>query len=73
MEELTERQTEILDYIKSHLLDYHSIPNIHQTARHFDVYHNSINDHYKSLEKKGYIVKFHGKYRLPNSIKIIGR
>lgn len=70
MEKLTNRQKEILDYIKSYIAKHGYPPAVREVGTAFGL--NSpatTQSHITALEKKGYIKKTNSKYR---SIEIVG-
>lgn len=55
-EQLTERQSEILDYITSSIDERGYPPTLREIGEHFGIRStNGVNDHLKALEKKGYL------------------
>ena len=55
MKKLTLRQEEILNFIKSYLMDHKYPPAIRDVAENFNISVKGSYDHIKALEKKGYI------------------
>ncbi len=56
MEALTERQEELLNYIKDHILIHGYPPSIREMCDHMGIRStNGVNDHLKALVRKGYI------------------
>ena len=55
MRELTKRQIEILDFIKSFLVGHKYPPTIREIAGNFEISVKGAYDHVKALEKKGQI------------------
>lgn len=70
MEKLTNRQNEVLDYIKSYVAKHGYPPTVREIGKALGL--NSpatIQSHISSLENKGYIRKTNSKYR---SLEIVG-
>jgi repressor LexA len=56
LEELTERQQEILDYIRRHIEENGYPPTVREIGSAFGIRStNGVADHLKSLERKGYL------------------
>ena len=56
MDALTERQEELLEYIKDHILTHGYPPSIREMCNHMGIRStNGVNDHLKALVRKGYI------------------
>lgn len=56
MEELTERQREILTFIQTHIDDKGYPPTVREIGQAFGIRStNGVSDHLKSLERKGYL------------------
>lgn len=56
MEELTERQREILTFIQTHITDNGYPPTVREIGQAFGIRStNGVSDHLKSLERKGYL------------------
>ena len=53
MKKLTNRQNEVLAFIKEYLLNHHYPPTIREIAAHFSISVKGAYDHVKALEKKG--------------------
>jgi repressor LexA len=57
-EELTERQQEILDYIRRHITENGYPPTVREIGSAFGIRStNGVADHLKSLERKGYLAR----------------
>jgi repressor LexA len=57
-EPLTERQEEILAFIKRAILEQGYPPTIREIGEHFGIRStNGVNDHLKALERKGYLLR----------------
>jgi repressor LexA len=55
-EPLTERQADVLAYIKQHIAAKHYQPSVREIGRHFGITSpNGVICHVKALERKGYI------------------
>ena len=70
MEKLTDRQKEVLDYIKSYVASHGYPPAVREIGKALGL--NSpatIQSHITALESKGYIKKTNSKYR---SLEIVG-
>jgi repressor LexA len=52
MKPLTERQKEVLDFIRYYIDDHHYPPTIREIAGNFDISVKGAHDHVKALEKK---------------------
>jgi repressor LexA len=64
MEELTERQTEILAFIRQHIEANGYPPTVREIGRAFEIRStNGVADHLKSLERKGYLARVNLKSR----------
>lgn len=57
--ELTDRQREILDYMKEHIRIRY--PTIREIAEYFDVQPATIHDHIQALRRKGYLPEYRTK------------
>ena len=55
MKGLTERQTEILDFIRSHIADRRYPPTLREIGQHFGISVKGVYDHMKALQKKSRI------------------
>ena len=55
MKPLTNRQTEILDFIKGFIKSHKYPPTIREIAGNFEISAKGAFDHVKALKKKGYI------------------
>ncbi len=55
MKELTRRQKEVLEFIKSYMKEHKFPPTIREIGEHFGISVRGSYDHVKALEKKGYI------------------
>jgi repressor LexA len=63
MKKLTNRQNEVLAFIKEYLLDHHYPPTIREIAAHFSISVKGAYDHVKALEKKGFVKSGSSKSR----------
>ena len=70
MKNLTQRQSEILQFIKEFLTEKHYSPSIREIASYYSITPKGAYDHVKALEKKGYIAVSHNKSR---SISLISK
>ena len=64
MKPLTLRQERVLIYIKRHILMYDNFPTMKQIGEHFGISRNGAQGHIDALNKKDYIEKIEGNYRL---------
>jgi len=55
MKKLTQRQEQVLDFIKSFIIENHFPPTIREISGHFSISVKGAYDHIKALEKKSYI------------------
>ena len=55
MKELTPRQQEVFNFIKSYLIKHKYPPSVRDIAGYFKISVKASHDHIKALEKKGYI------------------
>jgi repressor LexA len=63
-EELTERQSEILDYIRRHITEQGYPPTVREIGSAFGIRStNGVADHLKSLERKGFLERGNLKSR----------
>ena len=69
MKELTKRQTQILDFIKSFLVEHKYPPTIREIAGNFEISVKGAYDHVKALEKKSQIRCDLGRSR---AIEVLG-
>jgi repressor LexA len=53
--ELTDRQREIFDFIKTFIKERGYPPSIREIGAHFHIYPRAVLDHLRALEKKGYL------------------
>ena len=53
--ELTARQKEVFDFIRSFIKEKGFPPSVREIAGHFDIYPRAAFDHLKALERKGYL------------------
>ncbi len=68
--ELTNRQSQILDYITSSISDRGFPPTLREIGTFFGIKStNGVNDHLKALEKKGFLLRDHLKSRAMRPIK----
>src|SRR5258708_33977677 len=57
-EPLTERQEKILSFIKKSIVDQGYPPTIREIGEHFGIRStNGVNDHWKALERRGYLLR----------------
>ncbi len=64
MEKLTNRQEDVLKYIKNYISKYNYPPAIREIGKSLGLHSPAtIHSHLESLEKKGYIKKGNAKYR----------
>ena len=63
MKKLTDRQKEVLAFIKSYLADHHYPPTIREIAARFSISVKGAYDHVKALKKKGSIRAGYSKSR----------
>jgi len=70
MNDLTDRQKEVLEYIESFIQENPYPPTIREIAAHFEMSVKGAYDHLKALERKGRIRAGGGRSR---KIEIIGR
>lgn len=69
MKELTQRQGEVLDYIKHYSRECHYPPTIREISEHFGISIRGAYDHVKALEKKHYLRSGTNRSR---TIEVIG-
>jgi repressor LexA len=55
MMELTSRQQEIFDFVRSFVKERGYPPSVREIGEHFNIYPRAVFDHLKALEKKGYL------------------
>ncbi len=68
--ELTNRQSQILDYITSSISDRGFPPTLREIGEFFGIKStNGVNDHLKALEKKGFLLRDHLKSRAMRPVK----
>jgi repressor LexA len=53
--ELTTRQKEIFDFVRSFIKERGYPPSVREIGEHFNIYPRAAFDHLKALEKKGYL------------------
>jgi repressor LexA len=53
--ELTSRQGEIFDFIKTFIKERGYPPSVREIGKHFNIYPRAAFDHLKALERKGYL------------------
>jgi repressor LexA len=64
MNNLTARQSQVLEYIVKYLERYSYPPTVREIAKHLGTrWSTAAFDHLRALEKKGYIIREHGKAR----------
>ena len=54
---LTNRQRQILEYLRSYLSDHGYPPSFRETAGHFKINLGTVQDHLKALSRKGYLIR----------------
>ncbi len=66
MMNLTEKQAEVFEFIKTSLIDSHNTPSVREIARKFQVSTRCMQERIGALEKKGYIARAYlgGRYKL---------
>jgi repressor LexA len=60
---LTERQTEVLDYIKKYIAEHRYPPTIREIAEHFRMSVKGAHDHVLALKRKRKVISCTGKSR----------
>lgn len=61
---LTQRQTEVLDHIETHVINHGYPPTFREIGKHFGIRStNGVADHLKALERKGYLKSSRGRVR----------
>lgn len=65
---LTERQREIMDYIKEYYAEYGTTPTQGKIAKEFDIAQATIAKHLASIERRGWIQRARG---LKNGMTIL--
>lgn len=68
MKELTERQEQVLQFIRSYTEENSCPPTVRETAEFFSVSLKAIQDHFTALRKKGYLSPAENKSR---SLKVL--
>jgi repressor LexA len=68
MKELTERQQQVLNFIRSYTEENSCPPTVRETALYFSVSLKAIQDHFSALRKKGYLSHSEKRSR---SIKVL--
>jgi repressor LexA len=53
--ELTFRQREIFDFVRSFIKERGYPPSVREIGKHFNIYPRAVFDHLKALERKGYL------------------
>ncbi len=66
---LTDRQTEILDFIGSFFSSHSFPPSLREIGGYFHIAPSSVFDHLKALEKKGFIRRLPFKPRCLEILK----
>lgn len=61
--ELTDRQAEVLAYIKSYIAKFGYAPSLRAIGERFDMQVNGVIGHLRLLEQKGYIKRTKGLAR----------
>ncbi|NCB00576.1 MAG: repressor LexA [Spirochaetia bacterium] len=69
MKELTQRQTEVLNFIKDYITINSYAPAVRDIATHFKITAKAAHDHLKALEKKGQI---HSQSGISRSTGVVG-
>lgn len=70
MEDLSPRQSELLDFLVGHLDQYGVVPSYRECGRALGIGStNAVSDHIKALERKGYIERV-GRPGQPRSLKL---
>lgn len=57
---ITDRQSEILSFIRSFIKQHRLSPTVREISGHFKMNPRAAHDHLNALERKGYIDRFHG-------------
>ena len=70
MRKLTDRQIEILEFIKEHIDDYGYPPTSVEIGENFGIYPNAAWEHVKALNKKGAVTYQPGKMRSLQVVEI---
>lgn len=68
MKELTERQQQILQFVKEYTEENSCPPTVRETAEHFSVSLKAVQDHFTALSKKGYLSRVEKRSR---SLKVL--
>ena len=69
MEKLTEKQFKIFEFIKDFIKENRYPPSMREVGKQFDITVRAVSDHFKRIEKKGYIERESGKSRAIKTIK----
>ncbi len=69
MKKLTQRQTEVLEFIKAYIEENSYAPAVRDIAKYFEVTVKAAHDHLKALERKGVIRSSQG---ISRSTEVIG-
>ncbi len=69
MRPITNRQTEVLEYIKAFITTHHFPPTMREISEHFSISVKGAYDHVKALEKKSYLRTDNNRSR---TIEVIG-
>ncbi len=69
MRELTERQTEVLEFIKEYIENHSYAPSVRDIAGRFEITVKAAHDHMKALERKGAI---HSSSGISRSTGVVG-
>lgn len=67
-QQLTDRQAEILAYIKRYIAKFGYPPSIRAIGDRFDMNVNGVSGHLRALQTKGHITRAAG---LPRAIKVL--
>lgn len=57
---LTDRQAEILLYVRAYRKEYGLAPSLLEIAKRFKVHLRAIQDHLRLIEQKGYVKRYKG-------------
>lgn len=68
MKELTNRQQEVLCFIRNYVSQHSCPPTVRETAHYFEISLKAVQDHFGALRKKGYIDHAEGRSR---AIKVL--
>lgn len=68
MKELTDRQEEVLKFIRSYMDENSCPPTVRETAEFFSISLKAVQDHFSALRKKGYLSRVEKRSR---SLKVL--